>query len=379
MTTISVKDTLRAATEAASGGLQTVIYTDKGQPCFMNIIEKFAIEDVLPSLGLTGTHPAFIIDGTEVGQILVGTYGAVLKDGEYVSQPNLAPSTFNIGPAFQTIFGQGAGFHPMTNIEFAAIQAINFAATHNPYGNTDYGRSGRNHDYQGRVVSGGEPGDSVHSSLIYTGSGPVQFRHNLAYNGISDLVGNQTETVGGARLMKGELQFYVNNNYAGLASSDVTWGTLTDSNWKAVDAVNGELITPTYTGYTAANYVPTTPRSVRVKGGSSASGSADYTLYLANWANLVNMARTTSTTAPVSDAAINRLKLLGFYPLSNDISKVVGVASFGDTPDNERWFTRGGSYVGPANNSGATMNTFVPIWPNSSVATYGARVCWYEA
>ncbi|HDE1021942.1 TPA: hypothetical protein PCA95_005373, partial [Klebsiella quasipneumoniae] len=89
MTTISVKDTLRAATEAASGGLQTVIYTDKGQPCFMNIIEKFAIEDVLPSLGLTGTHPAFIIDGTEVGQILVGTYGAVLKDGEYVSQPNL--------------------------------------------------------------------------------------------------------------------------------------------------------------------------------------------------------------------------------------------------------------------------------------------------
>ncbi|HFN1157522.1 TPA: hypothetical protein ACHBXH_005193, partial [Klebsiella pneumoniae] len=165
----------------------------------------------------------------------------------------------------------------------------------------------------------------------------------------------------------------------GLASSDVTWGTLTDSNWKAIDATTGEFITPTYTGTTTATYVPTTPRSVRVKGGSSASGSDDYTLYLANWANLVNMARTTSTTAPVSDAAINRLKLLGFYPLSNDISKVVGVASFGDTPDNERWFTRGGSYVGPANNSGATMNTFVPIWPNSSVATYGARVCWYEA
>ncbi|MGR9067395.1 hypothetical protein ACP6ES_09865 [Klebsiella quasipneumoniae] len=376
MPTISVKDSLRVATEAASGGLQTVVYTRKGQPCFMNVVEKFAIEDVLPSLGLTGTHPAFIISGTEVDQILIGTYGAVLKDGEYVSQPNLAPSTFNIGPAFKAIFGQGDGFHPMTNSEFAALQAINFAAAHIPYGNTDYGRSGLNHDYQGRVVSGGDAGDSANSSLIYTGSGPIQFRHNLEYNGISDLVGNQSETVGGLRILNRELQVYANNDYASLAASDVTWATLTDTNWKAIDATTGELITPTYTGTTTTTYVPTTPRSVRVAQGGS--GSADYTIYLPGWGNVSSMAPTSSPTAPISAAAVKTLKLLGIYPLSTDVSIFPGCASFSPSEDNERWFTRGGSYSGPSNNSGATMNTFSPIWPNSSVAIYGARVCWYD-
>ncbi|MEA4777776.1 hypothetical protein VBQ52_20770 [Klebsiella pneumoniae] len=378
MTIITVKDSLRAATEAASGGLQTIVYTSKGQPCFMNIVEKFSIEDVLPSLGMTGTHPAFIIDGKEVGQILVGTYGAVLKNGEFVSQPNLSPATFNIAPAFQTIYSQGAGFHPMTNVEFSALQALNFAASHVPYGNTDYGRSAKNYNYQGRVVSGGKPGDSVNSSFIYTGSGPVQYRHNLAYNGISDLVGNQFETVGGLRLMKDELQVYVNNDYAGLAANNVTWGTLSDKNWRAIDAVSGELIIPTYTGTTTKEYIPTTPRSVRVKGGMASSGSDDYTLYLPNWANLASMAKTTSTTAPVSDAAIDRLKLLGLYPLSTDITLVPGNASFGNPPDDERWFCRGGGFAGPANNSGATMNTFVTIWPNSAQPSYGARVCWFD-
>ncbi len=40
MTTILIKDTLRQSVEAASGGLQTVLYTAKGQPSFMNIIEN---------------------------------------------------------------------------------------------------------------------------------------------------------------------------------------------------------------------------------------------------------------------------------------------------------------------------------------------------
>lgn len=378
MTTISVKDSLRAATEAASGGRQTIIYTDKGQPCFMNIIEKFAIEDRLPSLGITGTHPAFIINGVEVSEILVGTYGAVLKDGEFVSQPNLAPSAFNIGPAFQTIFSQGEGFHPLTNIEFCAIQLLNLAESISPFGNTDYGRSRLNTDYRGRVVSGGIPGDSTKSSLIYTGSGPVQFRHNLKYNGISDLVGNQSETVGGLRLMKGELQVYTNNNYAALTASEVSWGTLGDTNWKAIDAATGELITPTYTGTSGIDYTPTTPRSVRVMGGVS-SGSADYTIYLNNWANLISVTKTASTTAPVSDAAIATLKLMGIYPLGVDLNTTPGNATFGgSTWDNERWFTRGGSYAWPANNSGATLNSFSPIWPNSSQPVYGTRVCWYS-
>ena len=44
MTTILVKDALRTAIEAASGGKQTVLYTPKGQPTFVNIIPKVSIE-----------------------------------------------------------------------------------------------------------------------------------------------------------------------------------------------------------------------------------------------------------------------------------------------------------------------------------------------
>ncbi|MFY0838400.1 hypothetical protein ACA371_28910, partial [Klebsiella pneumoniae] len=62
MSTIIIKDTLRQSVEAASGGAQTVLYTAKGQPSFVNIIPKVTIESIDPSLG-TGTHPAFIVDG----------------------------------------------------------------------------------------------------------------------------------------------------------------------------------------------------------------------------------------------------------------------------------------------------------------------------
>ncbi|EML3987540.1 hypothetical protein RFG92_005347, partial [Klebsiella pneumoniae] len=86
MTTILIKDALRQSVEAASGGLQTVLYTAKGQPSFMNIIEKFDMSVIDPAL--SGTHPAFIINGTEVSQILVGTYTASLINGELLSLPN---------------------------------------------------------------------------------------------------------------------------------------------------------------------------------------------------------------------------------------------------------------------------------------------------
>ena len=39
--TILIKDSLRQSVEAASGGEQTVLYTTKGQPTYMNIIQKF--------------------------------------------------------------------------------------------------------------------------------------------------------------------------------------------------------------------------------------------------------------------------------------------------------------------------------------------------
>ena len=56
MSTILIKDSLRQAVEAASGGLQTVLYTAKGQPTFMNIIEKFDMSTIDSSLRLSLIH-----------------------------------------------------------------------------------------------------------------------------------------------------------------------------------------------------------------------------------------------------------------------------------------------------------------------------------
>ncbi|MGK6640613.1 hypothetical protein ACKVB0_026965 [Klebsiella pneumoniae] len=49
MSTIIIKDTLRQSVEAASGGAQTVLYTAKGQPSFVNIIPKATIESIDPT------------------------------------------------------------------------------------------------------------------------------------------------------------------------------------------------------------------------------------------------------------------------------------------------------------------------------------------
>ena len=63
---------MRQSVELASGGLQTVMYTAKGQPTYMNIIQKYDMSTIDPSL--SGTHPAFIVDGVEKPEIFIGTY-----------------------------------------------------------------------------------------------------------------------------------------------------------------------------------------------------------------------------------------------------------------------------------------------------------------
>ncbi|HBR0808853.1 TPA: hypothetical protein L9I00_006145, partial [Klebsiella pneumoniae] len=173
MTTILIKDALRQSVEAASGGLQTVLYTAKGQPSFMNIIEKFDMSVIDPAL--SGTHPAFIINGTEVSQILVGTYTASLINGELLSLPNRQPSTPALAAAVTAARAGGDGFHVMTNAEWSAVQMQCYALGFNPKGNNYYGRDATDSTQYGRRVDGESAtnGITTGTPVIYTGSGPV--------------------------------------------------------------------------------------------------------------------------------------------------------------------------------------------------------------
>jgi len=197
MSTIFIKDSFRAAVEAASGGHQTVLYNQAGYPGFYNVIPKFDYA----SIGLeaemgAGTCTAFVVDaaGTEVDEIFIGSYLASMKDGYALPLPGMQPATYIDWDASKTASEvNGSGFHLMTAHEWAAIALWCTANSTVPRGNTDNGRA---HDalYEiGRRWDGYLPGIGVGNRKTLTGSGPAAWRHNHAFNGIADLVGNVRE------------------------------------------------------------------------------------------------------------------------------------------------------------------------------------------
>lgn len=237
---IFVKDSLRAAVEAASGGTVTVLYTAKGQPTYMHIIPRFNLQDIDPSLG-TGTHPAFIVNGIEKSELFIGQHAGCLRDGELLSLPGVDCVTnidFDQSLAYAAASGQG--HHLMTHAEQAAINLWCWKNGFMPRGNTSYGRSSDATFETGRRVDKRAPGDTAGSPRILTGSGPVSWRHNNNQNGIADLCGNTWEWRGGLRLMDGEIQVLANNNAADSKNSQAK----VSSAWRAISASTGELVAP---------------------------------------------------------------------------------------------------------------------------------------
>lgn len=303
--TILTRDSLRQSVELASGGEQTVLYTAKGRPTFMNIIKRFDLSTIDASL--SGTHPAFIVDGVEKPEIFVGTYQGVIRDGELLSLPNVEPSHSTSYTNFLAYArANGNGHHLITNAEWSAVALQCYKNNTQPTGNTYYGRASEDALQIGRRADGLKPGDTAGSARTLTGSGPAQWRHNGKTNGIADLSGNVWEWNSGMRLLNGEIQIVADNNAAKLA---IDLGA-TSAEWKAIDGATGNLVTPNGSG--------TTVGTVKI----AASGTADYTLVISSGGAFGAMTNP-STTKPVSAAALNKLKALGLFPL------VSGSANFG--------------------------------------------------
>ncbi len=141
--TILIKDSLRQSVELASGGLQTVLYTAKGQATYMNIIQKYDMSTIDASL--SGTHPAFIVDGVEKPEIFIGTYQGRIVNGELLSLPNVEPShSTNYDNFLTAARACGNGHHLITNAEWSAVALQCYKDNTQPLGNTYYGRSSEN-------------------------------------------------------------------------------------------------------------------------------------------------------------------------------------------------------------------------------------------
>ena len=323
MTLIYTPDSLRTQVEAASGGLVTVLYDDAGHPNFMRRIPQFNVQDIDASLG-TGVHPAFIVNGVTKPEILVGQYLGSLIGADLVSLPGRDPyNNINFDVARAKCNAKGAGWHMMTNTEWAAVALWSWKNGFMPRGNN---QSGQDIDYPhetGYRLDGFPPGSTSGTRRTATGSGPISWRHDNSLAGIADLNGNVNEWQCGLRINGGEINVIENNN-AAVTGADHSAGSAL---WMAIDGATGNLVTPGTAG--TVKY--------------AVSGTANYTLVRASGSSFEGMTNPGGT--PVSAAALEKLKQYGLFPVANT---GLGGDGFFLNVSGERLALRGGGFTNGA-------------------------------
>ena len=237
---IFVKDAARQAVEGATGGKVTIMYDAQGNPNYMVRVPKFNLQDIDPTLG-TGVHPAFIVNGVAKSEIWIGQHTGSLVNGVLCSLPGQDPAnSMSFDEAVTYCRNKGAGWHLMTNAEWAAIKLWCLKNNFLPRGNSNYGRSSEAAYETGTRYDGIAPGTASGTARTITGSGPASWRHNNDFAGIADLAGNVWEWASGLRLNNGEIQVLANND-AALATADLSSAS---SDWRAISMTDGSLVLP---------------------------------------------------------------------------------------------------------------------------------------
>jgi hypothetical protein len=357
--TINIQDTLRKSVEAASGGRNTVLYTAKGQPCFMSILTHDDMATANAALGIT-RHPAFILNGVNKSELFIGQHLGASMNGEMVSIPGADPynsATFDTSVSLAR--ANGGGWHVMSNVEWAAVALWCYYNGFQPRGNSNYGRSSDVTTERGVTSSTANatlspigriaPATGNNTNRTFTGSGPASWRHDNTPFGIADLCGNVNEWQTGMRINAGEIQIFENNN-AALVTADFAAGS---ASWKAIDGATGALVAPGTAG--------------TVKYASAASGTADYTLYRTSGQSFEGMVNSTGAN-PVSAAALTVLKSQCLFPVA---SSGLGADYFYLDATSERVPVRGGGWT---NGAGAgVFFLYLGIARSDANAAFGAR------
>ena len=253
ITPVPVSD-FDAAVRMLSGGTNVAIYNDLGLPSIYVRRDKGLISDVIDG-GSEVVHPAFKVNGDEIGAFYIGIYLATVYKGRALSLPLQDPAASGIlpldkgdAPHRMVTFdnakiwceANGAGFHLATISEYAWLALLSRKNGTMPRGNTLYGV--HNAAQYEKGVAADSSTDGTQTTRTLTGSGPATWNDNWKPDGICDLNGNVKEWMGGFRLVDGELQIFQDNDAA------MQYAQNADSTlWKAI-LPDGTLTAPGTSG-----------------------------------------------------------------------------------------------------------------------------------
>jgi hypothetical protein len=230
MPTIYIPDTKRSDLEASTGGNNTIMYDDQGNPSVMVVIPKFNCEDVDSGSQLgTGVYPAFIVNGVEKPYYMIGKTKACHGSGNRAcSVPGRDPwCSIDFDASRAACVNKGAGWHMASFWEKSGVALWAMKNGTEPRGNTNRGRA---HDALWETAprqDGLAPGYAGGIARHGSGIGPASWYHDGTREGIADLVGNVWEWSDGLNLRTGQIYCPDDNNSALAEASWTATGVTT--------------------------------------------------------------------------------------------------------------------------------------------------------
>lgn len=333
-----------------------MLMDDKGLPSAMVYIPKFKMSDVIEGAS-DSIHPAFRVEGVEIPGFWVSKYQNVVHDSRAYSLPGEDPkASINFNNSVSACETKGLGWHCMTRAEWGAIALWCMANGFAPKGNNNYGKDSTETSYKAIPKTYGTGADAGKIFHVATGTGPLTWSHNGDFDGIWDLNGNVAEWMGGIRLVKGEIQVFVDNNAA------CDYSQAADSAyWKAINAAatsaNDLYLTPNGQG--------TTPGSVKLDYVSN-HWQWDTAISSQDDSNRSAAFGKTTCSANISATAKELLYALCLMPASDTEADYNSDTLYVNNGADERAFCAGGSY-----NGGAGAGLFCLGGSNSRSSAYG--------